>query len=154
MSSNQDNNKNRKNGVCQWVEYKSSSGSKYYINSVTKEKIYEKPLELASPSERVEILEKREKQKKFFAEMEENISIKLTSASSACTKSDLDVAESKSSHGTMGGSISDSKTSGTATGSSIHAAAAIDNFFDFSKSEARWGIAGSIGVGGGGGPME
>jgi hypothetical protein len=121
-----------------WVEY-STQDSKYYVNRETKEKVYEKPLELATPEERVEILAKREKQRAFFNTMEANIIQRLTSASAAATSSSSAeestlttsagelYAESKDDHYIIGeGNGLDRK------GEPMSADAA-DKFFDFNK---------------------
>ena len=147
-STNTRGTRNGSNGDCHWVEYRSSSGSKYYIHSVTKEKIYEKPLELASPSERVEILEKRDKQRKFFSEMENNISRRLSSASAAGTRTsfgDTDTmeAESKSSYdkGIDGSKSADSKTTSSHFVPDSDTAGFLETFFDFNKKSITYNIS-------------
>ena len=138
-----------------WVEYQSSVGSTYYIHSVTKEKIYEKPLELASPEERIQILEKRRKQKIFFNEMEENVHRRLTSASSEGTQTTIDVtneSDSKSSYDRMDGSSS--AYGNTLSSISVPAqekVQSLENFFDFNEKERATssGISGAVGAGAG-----
>jgi DNA relaxase NicK len=53
MSSSTDKKSKSSNEGTTWAEYRPSSGSTYYIHKVTREKVYEKPLELASPSEKI-----------------------------------------------------------------------------------------------------
>ena len=64
-----------------WKEITDSkSGRVYYYNKVTKETTWEKPIELATPKEREKMLQKRQEQLEFFAEMEANIKRKLKEA--------------------------------------------------------------------------
>jgi hypothetical protein len=61
-----------------WIECKRKGDlTPYYVNQRTKEKRYEKPLCLASPEEKVQILAKRERTKEFFKAMENNLTRKL-----------------------------------------------------------------------------
>jgi hypothetical protein len=61
----------------------------YYWNIVTREARWKKPIELASPSERAEMIKKEKAQKEFFAEMERNIRERMQQggliAAAACT---------------------------------------------------------------------
>ena len=60
-----------------WIECKRKDDlTPYYVNQRTKEKRYEKPLCLASPEEKVQILAKRERTKEFFKAMENNLTRK------------------------------------------------------------------------------
>lgn len=54
------------------------SGRTYYYNVITKETTWNKPLELATPEERVEMLRKKAETMRFFKEMEANIYRKLS----------------------------------------------------------------------------
>ena len=66
------------NNNSNWRELTDSkSGRVYYYNKVTKETTWEKPIELATPKEREKMLQKRQEQLEFFAEMEANIKRKL-----------------------------------------------------------------------------
>lgn len=58
----------------------SNSGRVYYFNKVTKETTWNKPMELATPKEREKMLQIRQQQLEFFAEMEANIKRKLKEA--------------------------------------------------------------------------
>jgi len=65
------------NNSAQQVEWRSAvdpkSGRTYYYNVRTRETQWRKPMELASPEERKEMVDKERKQKDFFAAMEANI---------------------------------------------------------------------------------
>ncbi len=152
MSSSTDKKSKSSNEGTTWAEYRPSSGSTYYIHKVTREKVYEKPLELASPSEKIEILEKRKKLKFFFDEMEANINRRLSSASAAGTKTTTggaNDAESKSSYDRMdGSSSSDCKSSSSLVSPLQDTADSLENFFDFNrKGRASDSISGAIGAG-------
>jgi len=53
------------------------SGRTYYINKETKEVTWNKPVELATPTEAAEIYKKKQEQKDFFRAMEQNIKNKI-----------------------------------------------------------------------------
>jgi len=69
------------NNNSNWRELTDSRSKRlYYYNKVTKETTWEKPIELASFKEREIMLQKRQEQLEFFAEMEANIKRKLKEA--------------------------------------------------------------------------
>lgn len=64
-----------------WKEVTDSkSGRVYYYNKKTKETTWNKPMELATPKEREKMLQKKNEQLEFFAEMEANIKRKIKEA--------------------------------------------------------------------------
>jgi hypothetical protein len=72
-----------------WVEYKTDSRV-FWVHTDTKEKVYEKPLCLATGEERQNILTEKQNRRDFFAAMESNIIRRLSSASAAATTTTTD----------------------------------------------------------------
>lgn len=122
----------RESGGSKWVEY-STPDSKYYVNRETKEKVYEMPLELATPEERVEILAKREKQREFFNVMEENITRRLTSASAAARSTASTLTNTSDLYAESKGDEVLSIPAGCKAESIFSDPDLTDKFFDFNK---------------------